>query len=109
MPVIARLLRQGNTVDFAAVNRVALGYLPSLVRVWCPQGRMCGCEWQSLNPTRGDKTPGSFSINTKTGKWADFATGDKGGDVVSLAAYVFNTSQAEAARVLATTFGVDVR
>ena len=93
MPVIARLLRQGNTVDFAAVNQAALGYLPSLVRTWCPQGRMCGHEWQALNPTRGGQARrASFSINTKTGKWADFATGDKGGDVVSLAAYVFGTS-----------------
>ena len=109
MPVYAHFARQGNHVDFAAVNRAALGYLPSLVRTWCPQGRMCGHEWQALNPTRNDKTPGSFCINTKTGKWADFATGDKGGDVISLAAYVFGCRQVEAARTLAATFGVEVR
>ena len=40
------------------------------------------------NPTRADRRPGSFSVNTRTGRWADFATGDRGGDVVSLAAYL---------------------
>ena len=64
-------------------------YLPSLVRTWAPDGKMCGHEWQALNPTRPDKNPGSFSVNTRTGRWADFATGDKGGDPVSLAAYIF--------------------
>ena len=37
---------------------------------------------------RSDRRPGSFSVNTRTGRWADFATGDRGGDVVSLAAYL---------------------
>ena len=59
MPVIARLLRQGN-VDFKAVNR-GLGYLPSLVR-FAPQGRNVGPNG-GLNLTR-PTNPGS-SINTK--------------------------------------------
>ena len=84
-------------------------FLPNLVRTWCPQGRMAGHEWQALNPTRPDKNLGSFSVNVRTGKWADFATGDKGGDPVSLAAYIFRTSQADAARALAAALGVDWR
>jgi hypothetical protein len=67
---------------------------------------MCGHEWKALNPTRPDKKPGSFSINVKTGRWADFATGDRGGDPVSLAAYVFRMSQTDAARTLAVSLGV---
>ena len=39
-------------------------------------------------------------------RWADFATGDKGGDVVSLAAYLSGTGQTEAARALADMLGV---
>ena len=50
--------------------------------------------------------PGSFSVNLETGRWADFSTGDRGGDPVSLAAYVFGTSQVEAARTLAAVLGV---
>jgi hypothetical protein len=96
----------GKRIDFDEVNRAALIYLPSLVRTWCPQGYLRGREWVALNPTRPDKAPGSFSVNLGTGRWADFATGDKGGDVVSLAAYLFSTSQVEAARTLAVTLGV---
>lgn len=105
MPDFTYLVRQSN-VDFAAVNRAALTHLYSLVRTWLPEGQRRGHEWSSLNPTRPDRHPGSFSVNLNTGKWADFATGDKGGDVVSLAAYLFGTSQVDAARTLATTLGV---
>ena len=107
MTLIAKSLRRGNPVDFAAVNQVALVYLPALVRTWCPQGRMCGAEWVALNRTaRGPKSRARFCINTKTGRWADFAGGAKGGDVISLAAYLFHTSQVQAARTLAAVLGV---
>ena len=106
MAVIHDLLRRGSGVGFAAVDRAALGYLPSLVRTWCPNGRRCGREYLALNPTRANSRLGSFSINLETGRWGDFATGCRGGDPVSLAAYLFGTSQIEAARVLATILGV---
>jgi hypothetical protein len=60
------------------------------------------------NPRRADRRPGSFRINLNTGRWADFATGDGGGDVVSLAAYLFSISQAEAARQIAGMLGIKV-
>jgi len=53
------------------------------------------------NPRRADRHPGSFKINLHTGKWADFASGDRGGDPVSLAAFLFGLSQIEAGRRLA--------
>ena len=109
MTAIANYVRQCNSIDFPAINRAALGYLPSLVRTWLPDGRRQGGEWVALNPRRGDKRPGSFSVNLRTGKWADFAVGDKGGDPVSLAAYIFNTTQSEAARTLAIALGIEVR
>ena len=58
------------------------------------------------NPRRSDTRPGSFSVNLITGKWADFACDAKGGDVVSLAAYLGGISQGEAARNLADMMGV---
>ena len=58
------------------------------------------------NPTRADRSPGSFKINMTTGKWADFATGDKGGDVISLAAYIAGIGQADAARNLSEMLGM---
>ena len=93
-------------IDFDAVNRAALASLPALLRCWLSQGRREGQEWVALNPTRTDRHLGSFRINMRTGRWADFATGDKGGDVISLAAYLHGLTQGEAARRLAAKLGV---
>jgi hypothetical protein len=86
------------TPDFEAINRAALAYLPNLLARWLPDGHVVGREWEALNPRRADRNPGSFRINLQTGRWADFATGDRGGDVVSLAAYLFDLRQTDAAR-----------
>ncbi len=93
-------------IDFRAINAEAHSALTILLTRWLPDGRVQGREYVSLNPRRVDRHLGSFRINLLTGKWADFATGAKGGDVVSLAAYLFGLSQAEAARRLAHMLGV---
>jgi putative DNA primase/helicase len=41
-----------------------------------------------------------------TGKWADFATNDKGGDLISLWAYVKGVNNAQAAKELIEFLGV---
>lgn len=93
-------------LDFERINAAALSALPALLSRWLPDGRREGHEWVARNPRRADRRPGSFRVNMNTGKWADFATDDRGGDVVSLAAYLANTGQAEAARSLAYMLGV---
>ena len=93
-------------IDFDAVNRAALAALPALARRWLPDGRRLGREWVTRNPRRDDRRPGSFKVNLATGRWADFATGDAGGDVISLAAYLSGLSQREAAQRLAQMLGV---
>ena len=72
----------GHHIDFVAINTAALSSLSSLLYRWLPDGRIEGREYVARNPTRTDKTPGSFKININTGKWCDFATGDAGGDVI---------------------------
>jgi hypothetical protein len=55
------------------------------------------------NPTRADKRAGSFKIcisGPKAGIWSDFATGAKGGDLVSLVAYLKSLSRRDAFRWL---------
>lgn len=96
-------------LDFAAINRAGLAHLPGLLERWLPDGRRQGNEWVALNPTRKDRHPRSFSINLRTGRWADFATGDRGTDVISLAAYLGNLSQFEAAEGLASMLGTGHR
>jgi hypothetical protein len=93
-------------IDFRRVNNAALSVLPSLLIRWLPDGRRMGNEWVARNPRRADRNLGSFRVNMATGRWADFATDDRGGDVVSLAAYLASTGQAEAARSLADMLGV---
>jgi hypothetical protein len=78
-----------------------------IVSRWLPTGRREGAEWIALNPTRGDAKPGTFKINLRSGSWADFATGDRGGDLVSLAAYLFRLKQADAAFRVAGMLGLN--
>ncbi len=96
----------GMRLDFQAINRVGLASLPALLRRWLPDGRLAGREYIARNPKRADRRPGSFKVNVNSGRWSDFATGDAGGDVVSLAAYLSGTGQVEAARALADMLGV---
>ena len=98
-----------NKVDFEATNRAAVSALPLLLARWLPGGKRVGCEYVALNPKRTDRHLGSFKIalsGPRTGMWADFATGDKGRDVISLAAYLFGLSQSDAARRIANMLGI---
>lgn len=96
-------------LDFKAVAAAALARADSLVREWLPDGKRIGAEWQALNPTRSDGQSGSFSVNLNTGVWADFATDDAGGDLVSLYAYLNRLDQGQAARQLAERMGMSPR
>jgi hypothetical protein len=100
--------QQAHRLDFGHINRAALARLPDLLARWLPGGRIEGAEYVALPPRRADRRPGSFKINLETGQWADFATGDKGGDAISLAAYLAGCSQFDAARRLAVMFGFAV-
>jgi hypothetical protein len=93
-------------LDFGAVNAAAMRELPALLARWLPDGRANGREFDARNPCRSDRHLGSFRMNLRTGRWSDFATGDEGGDPVSLAAYLFGLSQTDAARRLADMLGV---
>lgn len=87
-----------------SIKQVAAASLVSIERIlssWLPGGKQHGHEYQAINPTRTDSKLGSFSINCNTGAWSDFATGDKGGDLVALVAYLEGTKQGDAAKRLA--------
>ncbi len=95
-------------VPFDKINRAALARAEDIVCQWLPGGRFEGPEYTVRNPRRADRKPGSFRINVRSGRWSDFATGDSGGDLISLAAYLFGLSQPEAAREVARMVGVPV-
>lgn len=95
-----RALAEYEPLDFGAIGAAALAVLPSLCRRWLSDGRETGREWVARNPTRDDGKAGSFRINLTTGKWADFAVPDaRGGDAISLAAYLFHNNDQKAAAV----------
>jgi hypothetical protein len=94
-------------LDFAAINRAALAAFPAVLARVLPGGKRVGAEIVALNPRRADRRLGSFKINRYNGRWADFATGERGGDPVSLVAYLADVSQGEAARLLAQMLGME--
>lgn len=74
--------------DWASLNQTILAQYSTYLRQWIPGGQFEGCEYVLLNPRRCDRRLGSFKINWKTGRWTDFATGDRGETPLSLYAYL---------------------
>jgi hypothetical protein len=92
-------------LDFTIINNIILANLPQYLQKWIPGGRFEGNEYIPLNPNRCDRKPGSFKINCKTGKWCDFATGDRGNNPISLYAYLRGTPYMKAALDLVNGLG----
>jgi putative DNA primase/helicase len=93
-------------VSFKVIADTCLAHAERLVAEWLPEGRREGQEWVALNPTRADSHRGSFKVNLVTGQWADFATGDKGGDLISLYGYLYGLKNGQAATRLVETLGL---
>jgi hypothetical protein len=98
---------QQRKIAFRRIAEAALPHADTIVIRWLPDGRREGNEWVARNPCRDDHRLGSFKINLRTGAWGDFATGDRGGDLISLGAYIFRLDQAEAAKRVADMVGID--
>ena len=94
-----------NKINFTQVKNFLKGHEEAILKHLLPTGQTAGSEYIALNPTRNDKNLGSFRINTTTWKWADFATGDRGGDIISLYAYIKSVNQANAAKELLKLIG----
>lgn len=62
--------------DFDDYRRQLLAQAKTLIPQWLSglQGRWVGDEWVCLNPTRQDRSIGSFKVNYKTGHYNDFNT-----------------------------------
>ena len=67
-------------INFTAINHAALPRLPAILNRLLPCGQRNGREFVGLNPRRAAHHLGSSRINLDMGRWAGFATGDKGGD-----------------------------
>jgi hypothetical protein len=108
LEAVERIASGAERLDFAAVNRAALARLPEVLARLLPGGRPVGAEWHA-GSLRGDAGE-SLRVRLRgerAGRWQDFATGEKGGDPVSLAAAVAAVPQAEGARRLTRMLGME--
>ena len=85
-------------LDFSALAQRLLISSETLVPQWLPGGRRRGHEWVCGDLAGGEGA--SLSVNLLSGRWADFATSDRGGDLISLYAAIHELTMAEAYREL---------
>jgi putative DNA primase/helicase len=85
-------------LDFNALAQRLLLGSETLVPQWLPGGRRRGHEWVCGDLSGGEGT--SLSVNLLSGRWADFATSDRGGDLIDLYAAIHELTMAEAYREL---------
>jgi putative DNA primase/helicase len=93
-------------IDFLALGQALLDRAHVLVPQWLSGGVQRGKEWVcgGLSGEAG----GSLSVNTTSGAWSDFATGEKGGDLISLFAAIEGLNNGQAARQLMHALGWQV-
>jgi hypothetical protein len=96
-----------NSIAYRRIAESARANADGILRQWLPNGKRIGHEWTALNPRRDDRHIGSFRVNLNTTRWCDFATNDRGGDLISLGAFLFRLSQAEAALQIARMLGIE--
>ncbi|MFP3801154.1 DUF927 domain-containing protein [Paraburkholderia sp. SIMBA_027] len=99
--------RRVGKLDFELLAKRALEYFDTVVEdILDLEGKYEGKEFVAFNPRRRDNDLGSFKINSETGVFCDFACEDecRGGDLIALAAYVWNCGMKEAALRLQAEF-----
>lgn len=92
-------------INFAALNDALLARAETLVPMWLPGGAQRGHEYFCAGLQGGSGE--SCAVNLKKGAWGDFATDDKGGDLVSLYAAIHGLDQGKAAVQVARDYGLE--
>jgi hypothetical protein len=92
------------TMDFRGLADRLLADADRLLAQWLPAGKRIGAEYRvgSLAGEAGQ----SLSINVRTGRWADFQSGERGGDLIDLYAAIHSLELGEAYRELDGSPGV---
>jgi len=92
-------------INFRALADSLLSMAEHVVPQWLPGGARRGFEWVCGSLQGGEGT--SCSVNMHTGQWGDFATGEQGGDLLSLYAAIHGLSQGKAAVSAAREYGLE--
>lgn len=95
--------------SFSEVKHASLRSIEQVLSNWLPGGKRVdgGKEYTAPNPTRTDKHAGSLKVNLVKGTWCDFATGDKGGDLIDLVRYLDRVTDIDACNKLAAFLCVE--
>lgn len=89
-------------LDFEGLNNVLRGTAHSFLIDLFPGGDLKGREYMVGDLQGGDGD--SLRININTGKWSDFATGESGGDLISLYAAAKGLNQGQAFKELSNKY-----
>jgi putative DNA primase/helicase len=92
-------------INFAALSDALLARAGTLVPMWLPGGAQRGQEYVCGSVQGGAGT--SCAVNLTSGKWADFASGEQGKDLVGLYAACHDLSMGKAALQVAREEGLE--
>ena len=91
-------------LDFEGLSQTLLYQVRSMLPEWLPGGRVMGNEYVCGDIMGG---PGnSMKVNITSGRWADFSTDQKGGDLISLYAAIHNLGNGDAFKKLNDMYGL---
>lgn len=93
-------------INFTELARALLDQAETLVPMWLPGGHRKGAKEYACGSLQGGEGT-SCSVNMVTGAWADFATGEQGGDLTSLFGAIHGVSMGKAALLVARETGLE--
>ncbi len=91
-------------IDFQSIKQRYSENPQPILRHLVGKGKIEGGDYVALNPKRNDSRLGSFRIDIQTGRFHDFATGDRGGSILDLASFVYDCDLLTAAQKLQELF-----
>ena len=92
-------------INFAALADALLQRADTLLPAWLPGGAKRGHEYVCASLSGGQGS--SLSVNITNGRWADFATDEKGRDLVGLYAAINDLDMGHAAVQVARAEGLE--
>lgn len=92
-------------IKYEALAKELLSRAEALVAQWIPGGKKVAHRYVCGSLRGGEGT--SCSVNLKTGQWGDFATGETGGDLISLYGACEGLTPAKAAVQVARDYGLE--
>jgi hypothetical protein len=85
-------------------DRLTSSHIETLCKAWLPDGKRQGGWYVCCAPWREDRSP-SLGVSLSSGRWKDFATGDRG-DMIDLSMRLFGDTLQETLEGFAEMLGL---